>query len=196
MELKNCQIKNCDNKYSAKVYCNKHYYQIYRNGKLLTKSRFEKNEFIDCGNYYEIILYSGNGEQIEKTRTKIDKEDIKKSRTLKWCLHNCGYVYNSKAKTFLHQIILGKKKGCEIDHINGDKLDNRKKNLRVATRSQNSMNRKGVKGYSWRKETKKWRVYICINYKTIHLGCFDKKQDAISARIKAEKKYFGEFRYK
>lgn len=87
----------------------------------------------------------------------------------------------------------------DIDHINGDRSDNRWCNLRLVTRSQNSMNghklmvnnKSGVRGVSWRKDTCKWHARITVDGKTILLGDFVRKEDAIAARREAEIKYFG-----
>jgi hypothetical protein len=92
----------------------------------------------------------------------------------------------------MHHIILGYKKDYQIDHINHDKTDNRKKNLRYTTGSQNCMNTR-AKGYNWNKKDKKWMVRIMVNNKSYYLGLFHKEQDAMNARKKAEEKYFGEY---
>jgi len=88
----------------------------------------------------------------------------------------------------------------EIDHINGDKLDNRRENLRSATRSQNKMNSgkpknntSGYKGVCWYKRGNKWRAQIGINGKLKHLGYFEDKEEAAKAYKKAAEKYHGEF---
>ncbi len=86
----------------------------------------------------------------------------------------------------------------EIDHIDGNSFNNCIENLRPTSRKQNSENRKtankdsknGVKGVCFDKKAKKWRAYICHNGKHIHLGYYVNKEDAIAARIAAEKKYF------
>jgi hypothetical protein len=194
--FKKCKVEGCGGKLRAKGYCDKHYGQLIRNGKILKRTRFDKNEIIDCGDYYEICLYSGRGEQKEVARTKIDKEDLEKVKQYKWSLRK-GYPthINSKLPKGLSQFIIGKKEGYDIDHINHDILDNRKQNLRHCTVSQNMMNKK-VKGYCWHKDNKKWMAYIKINKKFINLGSFINKQDAINTRRKAEQKYFGEFAYK
>jgi hypothetical protein len=91
----------------------------------------------------------------------------------------------------------------QVDHINGNSLDNRIKNLRLATYSENGMNRvslsrrntSGFTGVYWNKRDKRWVARINPNRKQIHLGNFINKEDAIQARIEAEKKYFGEFRH-
>ncbi len=84
----------------------------------------------------------------------------------------------------------------QIDHINHVRSDNRFSNLREATNEENSRNlklfsnnRSGFSGVSWNKRHKKWYSKITINKKEKFLGSFDKKEDAIKARIEANKKY-------
>jgi hypothetical protein len=84
-----------------------------------------------------------------------------------------------------------------IDHINRIKSDNRFINLREATKAQNSQNTKipsnntsGHKGVVWHKPNRNWCAQINVNKKHIHLGSFTNLQDAINARIEAEKKFF------
>lgn len=130
-----------------------------------------------------------------------DMEDYDKIKDYCWMEHsNNGryhYVVNTeKIHDRLHQII-----GCKYyDHIDRNPFNNRKYNLRPCTHHQNSMNSSipknnisGVMGVSWVKTRKRWRAYIKVDYKQIWLGSFKDKDDAIIARLKAEKEYFGEF---
>jgi hypothetical protein len=88
----------------------------------------------------------------------------------------------------------------EIDHINGDPLDDRIENLRESTRGQNSMNsslqerRIGeFKGVSLIKKNNKYKARLKLYGKEIHIGCFHSKEDAHKAYCEAARKYFGEF---
>ncbi len=85
----------------------------------------------------------------------------------------------------------------EIDHRNGDTLDNRRKNLRVVTKNQNQQNRHHVegrsrfKGVGWCQYS--WRAYIKVNQKFIHIGMFPTEEDAARAYDVVAREHFGEF---
>lgn len=196
--FKKCKVGNCKNKqkYLKKGYCNRHYLQIKKHGKILKRTRFDPNEIIDCGNYYEICFYNKNQKEIG--RTKIDREDLEKVKNYKWHIDKWGYIattINNKILK-LHHLILGKPPiGYEVDHRFGDKLDNRKSKLRFATHQQNGVNRKS-KGYCWHKGMNKWMIYITVNKKYILLGYVINEEEAIKIRKEAEQKYYGEFAYK
>lgn len=88
----------------------------------------------------------------------------------------------------------------EIDHINGDKLDNRISNLRASTRSENAKNfpvtkknTSGYKGVSWHKQRKRWVASIKVNGKKIDLGRYKTPEEAHAAYCEAANKHHGEF---
>ena len=147
----------------------------------------------------------------------IDAEDFEKVSSHKWYAYK-GYskFYAGKSQwqpgkkrqklLCMHNFIFGEiPKGMMIDHINGDGLDNRKCNLRIATRSQNRGNaRKTVqifgrptsskyKGVCWDKNNKKWQVQMKINNKSRHIGQFSDEKEAAKAYNKAAMAHFGEF---
>lgn len=100
----------------------------------------------------------------------------------------------------MHRLIMNAKEGELIDHKNGNPLDNRRRNLRVCTQSQNGMNRKaqannksGYKGVSWMKTKNKWRATITVNKVQIHLGLFSSKLGARRAYNHAANLYHGQF---
>lgn len=126
----------------------------------------------------------------------------------KHCWHETGYGYLASrirgyGIVFAHRLLmLGLDKIKEdvvIDHINGDRKDCRRKNMRICTVTENNMNRRrvrsrsGVIGVYSIDGSDKWRASICVNHKQISLGIFDSFEEAKKARVEAELKYFGEF---
>ena len=86
----------------------------------------------------------------------------------------------------------------QVDHIDGNRMNNRIENLREATSSQNNQNRKatsssGIKGVIWHKQSKKWVASICVNRKSIHLGSFLSIEEAALVANKARQSAHGEF---
>lgn len=133
-----------------------------------------------------------------------DREDYDKIKDYCWIAgsttrkyrHLYTHIDNSKKSIDMH-IFLGFK---GYDHKDRNPLNNRKGNLRKCTHQENSRNRSmasnntsGVTGVCWRQRESKWFAYISIDRKQNGLGYFSNKQDAIVARLNAEKQYFGEF---
>ncbi len=100
----------------------------------------------------------------------------------------------------MHRLIMSAPKGLQVDHINGDGLDNRRANLRLATNAQNQCNRgmakhntSGFKGVTAYGKTGRWLARIWVAGKMVSLGVFDKPEDAgLAYRIAAERLH-GEF---
>ena len=97
----------------------------------------------------------------------------------------------------LHRFLKNPSNNEVVDHINRNKKDNRLCNLRNTNKSINAFNSKlnqnnssGYTGVYYRKDTRKWVAEIKKNYKKISLGNFNKKEDAINARKKAEEEYY------
>jgi hypothetical protein len=131
----------------------------------------------------------------------IETSDLEKVKSVpnKWFLNDNSYVWTSLKKGTtplrLHRLISDAPGGLDVDHINGNKLDNRKCNLRLVTRGQNNQNQKisrsntksNVRGVAWFSRDKKWRAYVNFNGKQIHLGYFDTKEAAAISASKARK---------
>lgn len=118
--------------------------------------------------YSEIPLYDKNG---LVGYTKVDPDDFEKYGKMRWNISQ-GYAIRSSRDGLLHRLIIDAKEGKIVDHINGDKLDNRKSNLRIATRTQNAQNKPKKEGLTskyigvdFRKDRDKWRTRIKINNK-------------------------------
>jgi len=97
----------------------------------------------------------------------------------------------------MHRLIKQTSKGKITDHINQNKLDNRKINLRVVSGMENGRNRgipkhntSGIKGVAWDKSRNKWMASIRRNYKHIFLGRFEDIKNAIKARKLGEVKFW------
>lgn len=113
----------------------------------------------------------------------VDEEDFNILNKYKWYYQNRGYACNDKLG-LLHRFIMQCPRGLVVDHINGDKLDNRKSNLRICTQRENTFNSNGsnktskYKGVSWCSQKHKWKAQICINKKNTYLGLFLNEIDA------------------
>tara|TARA_R110001583_G_C5453918_1_gene391184 strand:+ start:64 stop:663 length:600 start_codon:yes stop_codon:yes gene_type:complete len=169
----------------------------------------------------------------------IDEEDYEKvveaikyknGKPGKWYANNVNpkygdytYAFDGPRRKSIHRIVMGNPEGMDIDHINGDRLDNRKENLRVCTRSQNSQNKKlrsnsksGFKGVRHRPEHKKkytskktGETYVIVSKnkkpyqayirppqsRSIKLGCYATAEEAARVYDKKAIELFGEFAY-
>jgi hypothetical protein len=169
----------------------------------IAKVSFKKEwQPIDKGSYYNIPL-------TKNKFSKIDKSDYEKIKKYSWyCNERLGYAYSggvnkcSKENTRkkMHRFLLDiSSADVQVDHINGDRLDNRRSNLRIATNAENSRNgyirkdnKSGHRGISFDANRNKWSVDICKDKKR-HRKRFINKDDAITwYRIKAVE-LFGEF---
>jgi hypothetical protein len=152
--------------------------------------------------------------QIQLTQGKqalVDDADYPTLNRVKWYALAKGpqtyavhshYEDGKKAPTrwFMHRVILQLKKGQIGDHINGNGLDNRRRNLRKATRMQNAQNRRnnrnntsGYKGVYWFPSTGRWRARIQINNRQISLGIFDTPEEAATMYQLIALAHFGDF---
>jgi len=174
----------------------------FENGVIVKKRRY------DCfilGKINCPMIYKDKGDYVEcenpntKTVFLIDKEDLGKLGNSFWCTDNRGYVINMYTGK-LHRVIMDCPKDKVVDHINHDKLDNRKANLRVCSVAENTRNMikpkhntSGYKGVSWHNQNKKWRASIGKNKKYYTIGLFSTPEEAHAAYCKAAEAIFGEY---
>lgn len=162
-------------------------------------------------NKYKIIDNYVIGYDSKERIFYFDLEDYELVSKYRWYVHTSGYVrtsvYDTNTKKItqiqLHRLIMNAYNDVIIDHISGERNDNRKRNLRIADYSTNMMNSRisqnntsGVKGINYDKDVGKWRARIQVNNKRMSLGSFSDIEKAIRARKQAEEKYFGEYSYK
>jgi hypothetical protein len=131
----------------------------------------------------------------------VDNEDSKYLSQCNWHF-NAGYAVRQVKgdKVLMHRVVSTTPIGFSTDHINRNKLDNRRNNLRVCSHAQNTRNRglsptntSGFKGVTWCKDSSKWRAHIKLNGKKLHLGLYKDSIDAAMAYDQAALELFGEF---
>lgn len=105
-----------------------------------------------------------------------------------------------KVGVLMHRVITSAPHGMDVDHINGNGLDNRRSNLRLATRSENmrnsrqsSANTSGFKGVGWSKRDNNWRASITIDGRQHYIGAFSTPEIAHAAYMEVAERLFGEF---
>ncbi|WDS60638.1 hypothetical protein BC7_00041 [Bacillus phage BC-7] len=103
---------------------------------------------------------------------------------------NYAATYKDGKRILLHRLIMGNPVGYEIDHINRNKLDNRKENLRVCTKSENMHNR-GFKGITFNKACNQYVARITVNGIRVYLGKFDTELEAMNVYKEAKLLHHG-----
>lgn len=133
----------------------------------------------------------------------IDEEDMAYLAMYNWYISDHGYlIYKPTKQPYIrfHRLIINCPDNMYVDHIDGNKLNNQKYNLRICTQLQNTSNRKlnknstsGYKGVCWCKRKEKWIAHIRFNGFKKTLGRYDNIIDAALAYDNAAKEHFGEF---
>lgn len=195
-----CSIDECDRPAIAKCFCKKHYNRM-RRGTLDSRTLYDPNEIVEHDDHAEIKLYDKHCVHIASA--KIDKKDVDKVKGYKWCLGNHGYAQTTRSGKHikLHRIILDLTDPLiEGDHKSGDRLDNRRDNLRVCNRCQNTQNARlrrdntsGAKGVYWSKDSQKWGGKVRVSGRYYFIGYFDDLEEATKAVNQSRLRLHGEF---
>lgn len=139
----------------------------------------------------------------------VDDEDYENLSSFRWHYAGAGYAARRRLKAeggydkilYMHRVILGQPDGLDVDHINGNKLDNRRENLRAVTHQQNMLNWNGrsgsstskYRGVSWDKCRNLWKAQIQVKGVNAFIGRFTTEDEAALAYNEQAIKHFGAF---
>lgn len=208
-----CFAESCSEKSIHKTngnfYCGKHYRQMNKHGKILSRTKNDPNEFIELDSCYKVITYDIHN--FENGYGYFDKEYFDLIKKYKWQTDRQGYIvtftYENKTKSrvAMHRLIMNiSNPKIIVDHKDLKKNNNRKYNLRISDDSKNEMNKgllsnnkSGVKGVYFVKRQERWNASLeCKdipqkNHRLVkRYKVFD---DAVKQRIIWEAEYFKEY---
>ena len=159
-----------------------------------TRNRYEFDR--EC-----VVGYVYNRQNIEVGFFMVDADDFEKINKFKWCKNKNGYLVTWKDSKiqYLHHLITGhaSNKFSVVDHINRDKADNRKRNLRVVSRSLNSMNSNQVQGVSsyrgvyYDKSRERFVARLMRHGKLVIFRRFKTEKEAAQAYLSAREEVYG-----
>lgn len=164
------------------------------------------DEILMIRQYKTILLATYGVLHLDESEFLFDIEDLPLIESRSWYKDKDGYLvscyfFNGRRRFVrFHRIVMRAKPGQFVDHINKNRADNRKQNLRCCMMSENVRNRSaystntsGVTGVYFDKQRKKWVASISYNKKRILIGRFASKEDAVLARLEKEAELFKEF---
>ena len=166
-------------------------------GKKTTCSACNYGKYCFFLEYVECKLPTG-------MRFVIDRTDYPLVSHYKWVANRAGYFLASTGQRdehiFLHRLIMNPPAGLYVDHIDGDKSNCRRSNLRICTKTENnrnvgltSNNQSGYKGVHWAADRGKWRAEITVDRDHIRIGSFDSAEEAARAYDEYALFCFGEY---
>ena len=189
---KTCSVEGCNGKHRCKGYCNKHYQQYLKYGEV--RKEFELNGVNKDG-----IVFIYIGDKV----TYVDIEDYNRIKSFRWYIDKVGYVvgYVDGKMVKLHRFITDCPQDKVVDHINRNKLDNRKSNLRICSVKDNNRNhskscnnKSGYKNIYKVKNRELWKVAIRADgNEYVKYFKLDELNQAIEWRNEVLKRVHGEY---
>lgn len=179
-----CDWCNREQNRSGKGYCRKHYDQIRKYGHIVDDVRgsWDDNRIEIKGDYAEVVItdYKDNIQGI----AKISIEDVEAIKGHHWSDNGHGYIrcFINNTPLYLHRYLTNCPDNMDVDHINHDKYDNTRDNLRIVTHAVNCQNRiaKCVRYISDRALAKPYMVRIIKHGKLFYCKYFATEQEAIN----------------
>ncbi len=200
-----CIVTDCSNKHLARGYCSIHYTRWRTKGTPNAYSKAIPNTYRLLDDFAEVDLRNRRGNIIGIAI--VDAKVLQRVIKYRWCMDSTGYAIGrvNRKLVRLHRYLLNNPKNT-IDHINRNKLDNRKINLRLCTSAQNSQNQSGrqktseYKGVSYSKERKwqkpRWVVFAKFPKSTKRFwGSYPSELEAAKAYNDVATLYGDEFTY-
>lgn len=196
------------------VLCAKHYHQWHKYGRFLDNNPRSTHDLNDYSIKGDIAIFNVyNQKSIKVCEFIIDSEDVSKIKYYRWRVSYGRIVTGNNSKKhptlYLTHLLLGVESTDyynKIDHIDGDPLNNRKKNLRICTQGENTLNKSsvsnntsgfiGVHPDNRKNRNSHWCAEIRRGNKKCSLGAYVYIEEAVYARYVAEIILFGEFRNK
>lgn len=208
-----CLKDGCNNIAKSCEYCLKHYNEIVRQDYLIdnvvfdsdkiiyeTEYRNNINTYFEYGNHIEIVIY--NKKYKKYTIVEISKNQFQKIQEYVWRLNSNAYISTKTnyKELLLHRFIMNATSEDYVDHIDRKRNNCRDYNLRLVNYSENGVNKStqanntsGVVGVTWDKSREKWKVTLNIYNKCYNVGRYIDFEEAVEARLQAEKKYHNKF---
>lgn len=198
--MKACSVPSCGRPRSGKHWCATHYMRWWKTGDVRADEPIRESvgpsPVSVCGGIALVRLSNG-------TVAVVSAEDSERVARGRWHYMGRGYVVGDVdgRRVVLHRWLLDAPTGVLVDHANGDRLDNRRDNLRFASARQNTAHRtkpnknnsSGHRGVSWDRFRGRWLAKVMVDRKNVHVGRFERREDAVEAVRCARERHFGEF---
>lgn len=192
-----CTYPGCDHPHEARGYCHGHY-DLLKSGLPLRPLFDTPSPVEQVGSEWRVILFKNDvngGHGLVAGYAVISEEDVTKVGGLRWNLTPQGYARSARRQdkrgVLMHRFVTGAYPNVEVDHINGNRLDNRRENLRFVNDAQQGQNRKvrcnssvGVRGVSYDSKKRLYRALVTVKGVKFSGGRHKRREDADQAAVK------------
>ncbi len=188
-----CSVNQCSKPALARRLCSKHYQQLKRTGQVRTKTEYSENPIVNHGGWVLVGLRDAYNNVVGWTKLSAEDLPLVEGKRLRAMRGKYIDFWDGSKRMLLHRAILNAPVDMQVDHINGDPLDNRRENLRLATPSQNSANYKTREYKGVRRRWRKYSARVQHGGEVKHLGMFSTAEEAARAYDRAAFEIWGEY---